>query len=83
MSLFRDALVICKKHKTLELQVTVGVEGPLLVGFCFLVLRTEAQVDWGGTRDGGLQSRGALLTRNVKDIVSTGLMCQSVPSVLK
>lgn len=43
-----------------------------------MVLRKKAQVDWGGARDGRLQSDWALLTWNVKDIVSIGLMCLPV-----
>lgn len=38
----------------------------------------EAQVDWGGARDGGVQSDRALLTWNVRGIVSIGLMCLPV-----
>lgn len=35
-------------------------------------------MDWGGARDGGLQSDQALLTWNVRGIVSIGLMCLPV-----
>lgn len=55
-----------------------GVRGLLLAGVSFVVPRMEAQVDWGGARDGGVQSDWALLTWNVKGIVSTGLMCLPV-----